>query len=502
MSIRAQETNGHRLAHLLTLSLVCAFVVFRLALLTSGSLDTDEIFSLELARQPWATLWGDAARDISHPPLFYALLKLWIAAGGQSLAWLRALPFLAAVAALVPLWRLCETLELGLRERQILLAVTALNGFLVYYSVHLRMFSLLQVTSLLSLWLFARWLKETSGGYAAAIALLASNLLLVYSHYWGWVVVACEGLYLVAFARERIQSFALASAVLLLAYLPWAIAVVQAAATRESCTSQIAWINRPAIKAPFVFYGDLVGACPFPRSGVLAMGLVSIPIALWAWSAIRHGELKGTLLFLSWFAVLPVALTFVASVLLPRSVWAARSLIVSVVPYLMVLSISVARLSGVRGGLAQLLLVAWMTTAGALSSRHPQKRDWDRLTAAIAQAEVGARAPVRVFAVEDYVSSPLRFYSRELGVADRLRIETLQPEVIAAVTDERFWVVYRDNPAIRWPPDLTPAHLLAGTRYRTGTTITLGDGDLQLWAVQGRAALPEQQQSVHLRGEP
>src|ERR687886_2082712 len=86
----------------LTALLVALYAAVRLWRLTATCLWFDEIFSVHAARHTWAGLWSFAAADLIHPPLFYALLKLWIAAGGESLLWLRLFPALASVAALVP----------------------------------------------------------------------------------------------------------------------------------------------------------------------------------------------------------------------------------------------------------------------------------------------------------------------------------------------------------------------------------------------------------------
>ena len=48
-------------------------------------------------------LLGFVAADIIHPPLFYALLKVWISIGGESLFWLRLFPLLTSIAVIIPL---------------------------------------------------------------------------------------------------------------------------------------------------------------------------------------------------------------------------------------------------------------------------------------------------------------------------------------------------------------------------------------------------------------
>src|ERR1700733_10783471 len=89
------------------------FVAVRLWNLGTFCLDSDEIWSLTCARESWSGLFHEAGFDIVHPPLFYMLLKLWIAIGGSSLIWLRLLPAALSFAALVPFYFLCRSLGLS-----------------------------------------------------------------------------------------------------------------------------------------------------------------------------------------------------------------------------------------------------------------------------------------------------------------------------------------------------------------------------------------------------
>ena len=97
---------------LLAALLVGLYVAARLWRLTGSCLWFDELFGVHAARHSWAGLWRFTASDLIHPPLSYALLKVWTAAGGESLLWLRLFPVVASAAALVPLLLLARELRL------------------------------------------------------------------------------------------------------------------------------------------------------------------------------------------------------------------------------------------------------------------------------------------------------------------------------------------------------------------------------------------------------
>src|SRR2546430_2026610 len=136
----SQNTSATRwlpqagLQQLIFFSIVILYIAARLWRLTAGCLWFDEIFSVHAARHSWRELFSFVAADVVHPPLFYALLKIWIAAGGESLVWLRLFPFLISVAAIVPLMLLCRALQLNAAETNLALLLLAVNGYLIKYA--------------------------------------------------------------------------------------------------------------------------------------------------------------------------------------------------------------------------------------------------------------------------------------------------------------------------------------------------------------------------------
>ncbi|MGH9949385.1 MAG: hypothetical protein ACRD6X_19605, partial [Pyrinomonadaceae bacterium] len=76
--------------------------------LTDACLWFDEIFSVHAAEHDWNSITWFVAQDLIHPPLFYYILKIWIALGGEGLLWLRLFPVFIATAALIPFLYLCR----------------------------------------------------------------------------------------------------------------------------------------------------------------------------------------------------------------------------------------------------------------------------------------------------------------------------------------------------------------------------------------------------------
>jgi uncharacterized membrane protein len=196
------------------------YVAARLWRLTSYSLRSDEIFSLQAARHDWSGLFAFIANDVVHPPLFYLLLKIWIGAGGESELWLRLFPVLTAVVTIWPFFLLCRELKLRGAEMSTALLLMAVNGYLIYYAQELRMYSLLLLLTVCSLLFFARFFNAANSINRNLIALFAVNLLLVYTQYFGWLVVGLELIFLALQERRKLASFSLSVLALILLFSP------------------------------------------------------------------------------------------------------------------------------------------------------------------------------------------------------------------------------------------------------------------------------------------
>lgn len=503
VSVRAFGTqNLKRLREnpsaLLTAALVGLYVAARLWRLTGSCLWFDELFGVHAARHTWPGLWRFVAADLIHPPLFYALLKLWTAVGGESLLWLRLFPFVASVAALVPLLLVARELKLGASATNIVLLVAAANGYLIKYAQEVRMYGLLLLLTLTSLWLFARLLNREGRARGFLFTLFLINLLLVYTHYYGWLVVASEAAFLALKDRRRFGAFALTVVGLALAYAPWVVACAGAAGTGGGLAQNIGWIGRPGpndlvelfalFNQPFSFRQS--SADPLYGRGGALFGLLlfGLPVVVLLLERLRRrGEgddvESKTVVFLLLFATLPIALAFVASYALPQSIWGPRHLIVAAGPYALLAGLALGRLRPAWWRSAALLLLCgWLALVGALNlvRREPAYVwcAWEGLAASAAKDEAGG---TEVFAFEDLVAYHLWFALEREG---RFRVVSIEGApgvaedpayflprgfdgVAVAHTDalrgERFWAAFRD---VNWDESHPPLKLILERGYR------------------------------------
>lgn len=435
--------------------------------LTRNSLDLDEIWSYRTATMDWSGLLDWTIHDISHPPLSYALFKLALLCSDGSVGAVRLVSLLAGTVTLFATWALCETLRLRLRETGLALFLVAVNGYFIEYAQYLRMFALLQAMSVLSLWLFVRALDRSRPRGAAVAWLTLANIVLVYSHYWGWFFVGIEGLWALLMARRLLVPMILSTLIVAAAFAPWVYVVAEAVRTHGAATDQIAWMERPQYIDILWLIDRMNGPQLLPKATLIGLVLFGLPIGAWVLKLLfsrRPDRLVLPLVLLA-FCIIPIGVTFWVSHSLERPVWGARHLIIAAVPYLILVNLGANRLIDGRIGLLLPALVAlWAGTASLEALTAPGDRSfaWDDVVARIRQQDGAGALPIALFTPEIFVTMPSQFYG-----------DRLAGRALSASTDENFnhadgdhfWVLYR---AELWHGDRTPQATLEARGFHVG----------------------------------
>lgn len=385
------------------------FIVSRLWHLTDSCLWFDEIFSIHAASNDWSNFISFIAKDLVHPPLFYLLLKFWLVIGGESLLWTRLFAVVFAVLSIVPFLLLCR--ELKLSNTQILIGLVgfAVNGSLIKYAQEVRMYSLLVFLSLTSIWLFVRWQHNAK---TRLIGLLIVNLLLIYTHYFGWLIVITE-VCIVIWRRDRIKNFLSQTAFLFVAFVPWTILVFNEWRQNTGLSQNIGWQSRPNL---WQFFSSLHQPFYFPTSNLEAtVILLSIPVLLISLGLIIKEFVanrdNSNLQILAAFVVIPIALAFIAGWILPISIWGIRHLTVVFVPYFVLAAISISNFQWKTVALSALAILVGIS--GIVEASRPKATfiwcTWEKLA-----VEIPPNA--KVYAFEDLVAYHLWFANKSLDV--------------------------------------------------------------------------------------
>ena len=479
-----------------------AFAFFRFWHLTDSCLWFDEIFSVHAAEHSWNSLFAFIALDLIHPPLFYVLLKVWIGLGGESLFWLRLFPVLFSVLAVFPFTALCRELKVSAGTQAFALFLFATNGTLIKYSQEVRMYSLFMCISLFSIWLFARYFRKGK----SLVSLVIVNVILIYIHYFGWLVIVTEVAAILAFQRIKWRPILIMLSVSVLTFLPWAIAVKVASASSTGLTQNIGWIERPGLLQVITTIFNLFEPFYYQASNSESMSVftVSLPILMIVLTAAviyattwrsRDPEKSGTARFLLMFTVIPVVSVFFASWILPYSFWGTRHLVEIFAPLTIMVAVAVTSIPVKGWRVAFVTLIVLLTGYGfVIQASRPAANfswcSWEPLVNDALQIE-----KANVYATEDLVAYHAWFAQRKVDgvkVGKLTKIDGITEDFayflprgfdevktldVATLDDDECWVIFRAPSMIESEPPVRNMKL-RGYRVVSTKMLTADDGNV------------------------
>lgn len=165
-------------------------------------------------------------------PLYYFLLRGWIALAGFSEFAARYFSLLLGVAC-VPLLFVLGVRLLGREVGLAAAGLLAFSPYAVWYSQEVKMYTLVPALALVALYGLLRAVER--GGKWWVVQVLATSLLL-YTHIWGALLIPLEGLWLLLLWprwRGRWRGALTAMAFLILPYLPLALWQIPSALVRR-----------------------------------------------------------------------------------------------------------------------------------------------------------------------------------------------------------------------------------------------------------------------------
>ncbi len=408
-----------------TASLVALYVAVRMWNLSDSCLWFDEIFSVHAAEQPWGQIFNFVAADLVHPPLFYLVLKIWVGIGGSGLFWLRLLPVLFACFAIIPFLLLSRELKLRASTTVFALLLLSVNGALIKYAQGVRMYTMLMCFSLVSIWLFTRYLSGGKGwGW-----LLLTNIVLVYTHYYGFFVVGAELVYVLAFYRQRSKPLLGMAAIVGALFSPWAFAVISAARRGSEIAQNISWIERPGLGQLWVFLIDVIEPFYYPGNNLEANSIyaVSIPLLLVIFIAglifvigQKTGDQRTNKIILpATFLLSPIVLAFVLSWIMPQSIWGTRHLIIVMAPAVLLVSIFCTEILHKFSVAALTTVVLFSAYAFFLVSAAPDRSyiwcSWEPMANDIKPFESATPRSLKLYASENLVAYHVWFATRNIS---------------------------------------------------------------------------------------
>lgn len=212
------RTRSRYLAAISLLALGAFFV--RASSLDSQSLWRDEVDALRFAIAPWTEVLSNFTRPGWNGPLYYLLLRGWIAFTGTTEYAMRfssLIPGILAIPLIYVLGRRLFSSPVGLLSA---LLVTS-SPYLVWYSQEVKMYSLVLALGLLALYSLRRALESGERGWW--LTQIAATTAAFYSHILAALLIPVQILVSLAWwsrTREEWRRALVSLAVLTLPYLP------------------------------------------------------------------------------------------------------------------------------------------------------------------------------------------------------------------------------------------------------------------------------------------
>jgi len=260
--------------------LVLAFVV-RIATLTTQSAWLDEGYTMALARHNLGYVIHFTALYDQHPPLYYALLHLWLQAVGFGVLQGRLLSLLCGVGGVIALYVVAATIFD--RATALYAAVLlALSPIATWYSDEIRMYAMAGFFAQAALAFLVRALRDDSWSLWAGFAVAAAAAF--YTDYSAVYILIGAGLYalLIGFGRRTWRRFlvsAAAAIVLVLPGLPMLYGQIR------NNSAAVAWIPAPS---PSVVGGSLLDLVSLHPAAPVLISLLGAGMALLGALALRR----------------------------------------------------------------------------------------------------------------------------------------------------------------------------------------------------------------------
>lgn len=432
------------------------------------------------------TIDSEPAR-IVHPPLFFVLMRGWLAIAGDTDLMLRVPVLLLALLGAAFTYRLAA--DLAMRAFGGLAAVAILSGagFVRYYTHMFHNYTLLLAAAAALVFFYLRWQRMRRRKYAAVLALATAALL--YTHYYGIFLILALNLYAVLVAiRERrgLRGWLLIQGTVLALYLPWLPVIVRLAAGGYRLSSEYEGVVANSAGSGWAAVQGVFSTLLYDGISVYGLALI-VGLVRLCRQALRPLFLLAVLLAGS------VMFALFGNTVLQS--FSARRLIFVMALIAAALGYGLAALPGlVRWGALALFLL--LTPDQPLPPELPG--NWfyrEALATVAAQAQPGDTLTIAYGG--DLDLPPFRYYAARIlpaGMPYFTPLDDVTTRLNMLWARERVWGIWHEDHPFTWDEPLLSKQFVEIEQRRFGSMI------VSLYAAQGvaRPLFPPTSHSVEL----
>ncbi len=318
-------------------ALLASSLVLKLLWTGTNALAHDEPFTVFWALQAWPDFLA-MLRTENNPPLYFILMKAWAAVVPLEAAWLRIPSAIASSFVVLPLFLIGKRLG-GTLAATAAALVFMLNGYHYGFAHEVRAYALFTLLTATAMW---QLLRAANGRVRAMTWLLVTDMLLVYTHFFGWLVVGPQLLLILAIREFRplLRKWCMMVVLLLLAYAPYAYIFLSR--VKESVV-QGTWLESPAVEEVYNMLWR------WSNAPVLAVAFLALVI----FTVFRDRFATPALKLASIWAFIPLVGMFILSYWVP--VFLDRYLVFAAPGWALLIGLALARLPQPAAPLAVLV---------------------------------------------------------------------------------------------------------------------------------------------------
>lgn len=241
---------------ILILLILFAIFIRSIGIFGDAGLTYDELFSLDLAHTPLSTFFHKLINTDYHPPLFYLILKIWVATFGNNAFVIHFISVCFSTFCIPVVYLIGKTIKS--RNFGIYLAIFfTISYSFIYKAQEARFYQLACLEALLILYFTLKYIKHYKIKHL--VYLLLAELFLLYTLTLGVLFVFVNSILLLFYVfkrREHLKTFICCHFAFLVLYLPqFAITLMQVLNSQKTLLQNPwDWIfNQNTISSLFTF---------------------------------------------------------------------------------------------------------------------------------------------------------------------------------------------------------------------------------------------------------
>lgn len=268
---------------LVLLAILSLGLFLRIYDLSNESLWLDEGYSIKVANLNLSKIAEETSQNDTHPPLYYMILHFWIDLFGDSEFSTRFPSVIFGFFAILMIYKVGSLIfdkETGLLSSLLL----GLSVFHIHYSQEVRMYSLLSLLTLFSMYFFIRLFKERS--LMTLVGYILFTVLLMYTHVYGLFIIVAQSIYLATLCllskevyKLHFKRWILLQLILIVLFTPWIGFLI---VDISGLIQHGFWTPRPSIHSIIASFLEYAG------SGYLLLPF----LALLSFSIVNYGKIR------------------------------------------------------------------------------------------------------------------------------------------------------------------------------------------------------------------